>query len=163
MRTKEDRLVVPWVRNWTVKSGSLHAVNSYLEEIAAAFKSYGVRSAVGDQQSLASATQYLGERQIEYVRQVTNGAASEPVFDYLREQLRAGRLSLPDNDILQMQLKRLKERRDNGYEVAASRATTILPSRLQRRSSAPVSCRSGPRRASARFSRTGHRPRAGRR
>lgn len=119
VRTKEDRLVVPWVRNWTVKSGSLHPVNSYLEEIASAFKSYSVRNAVGDQQSLASATQYLRERQIEYVRQVTNGAASEPVFDYLREQLRAGRLSLPDNDILQMQLKRLEERRDNGYEVAA--------------------------------------------
>lgn len=127
IRTKEDRLVVPWVRNWTVKSGSLHPVYSYLEEIAAAFSSYGVHKAVGDQQSLAAASQYLGEKGVEYVRLVTNGQASEPVFDFLREQLRAGRLSLPDNEILRSQLKRLEERRDGAsYEVAATKGRDDL-------------------------------------
>lgn len=126
VRTADDKIVVPWVRNWTVKSGELHAIYTYLTEIASAFERYGVRKAIGDQQSLAAASQFLGERGVEYTRQITNGAASEPVFDFLREQLRARRVALPNSDILRQQLKRLEERRDKGYEVAASRGKDDL-------------------------------------
>lgn len=126
IRTPDDKIVVPWVRNWTVKSGELHPVYTYLGEIDEVFKRYGVRKAVGDQQSLAAATQFFAERGVEYARLITNGQASEPVFDFLREQLRAGRVVLPNNDILRQQLKRLEERRDKGYEVGASRGKDDL-------------------------------------
>jgi len=126
IRTKDDRIVVPWLRNWTVKSGELHPIYSYLTEIAEAFKRYRVWQAVGDQQSLPAASQYLSEKGITYTRLITNGAQSEPIFDFLREQLRAGRIVLPDNEILRQQLKRLEERRDKGYEVAASRGKDDL-------------------------------------
>ena len=45
------------------------------------------------------------------------------MFDYLRTQLREGRLVLPDDPALRAQLKSLEERRDGGrsYEVAARR------------------------------------------
>jgi hypothetical protein len=71
--------------------------------------------------ALPTAAQYFTERGIVYSRLVTNGAASEPVFDFLREAVRAGRLHLPDNEKLRAQLKVLQERRVNGYEVAAVR------------------------------------------
>jgi hypothetical protein len=121
VRTEDDRLVVPWLRVWSVQDGELHRVYDYLKEIESAYEAYGVQNAVGDQQSLPIAAQFMNERGVRYERLVTNGAASEPVFDFLREQLRAGRVTLPDSDILRSQLKRLEERRDGNYEVAASR------------------------------------------
>lgn len=126
IRMPDDKIVVPWVRCWSVKSGELHPVYSYFGEIAEAFKAFEVRKAVGDQQSLAAATQFFTERGVGYERLVTNGQASEPVFDFLREQLGAGRVALPDNDVLRNQLKRLEERRDKNYEVAASKGKDDL-------------------------------------
>ncbi len=119
--TENEQIIVAWVRKWSVKGGELHPVYTYLAEIAAACSLYGVWNGVGDKENLAAATQFFGGKYISYSHLVTNGAASEPVFDYLRTQLREGRLLLPDDPALRAQLKALEERRDGGrsYEVAA--------------------------------------------
>ncbi len=124
----KDKLVVVWCRKWSVKSGELHQVYSYFEEILAACQRYGCVAGVGDQQSLAAATQYFAQcGGIKYDRLVTQGNASEPVFDFLREQLRAGRLLLLDNPDLIAQLKALEIHRDVGsYEVSARRGKDDL-------------------------------------
>lgn len=119
---ENERIIVPWIRKWSVRAGELHPVYTYFKEIADACASYGVRYGVGDKESLAAATQYFGEKcHIEYSHLTTNGIASEPVFDYLRDQLREGRLFLVDDPVARSQLKALEERRDGGrsYEVAA--------------------------------------------
>ncbi len=121
--TENERIIVPWCRRWSAKGAELHAVYGYFSEIAVACAVYGVQVGVGDKESLAAATQFFGGKGIVYQHLVTNGAASEPVFDYLRTQLREGRLLLPDDPVLRAQLKSLEERRDGGrsYEVAARR------------------------------------------
>lgn len=126
--TENEQIVVPWVRKWTVKGTELHPVYSYLREIADACALYGAQVGVGDKESLAAATQFFSEKYIRYDHLVTNGAASEPVFDYLRTQLREGRLLLPDDPALRAQLKALEERRDGGrsYEVAARKGKDDL-------------------------------------
>jgi hypothetical protein len=119
--TEAEQIRVAWCRRWSVKGTELHPVYSYLAEIATACEAYGVSCGVGDKESLAAATQFFSGKGIVYQHLVTNGAASEPVFDYLRTQLREGRLLLPDDPVLRAQLKSLEERRDGGrsYEVAA--------------------------------------------
>jgi hypothetical protein len=119
--TDAEQIIVPWCRRWSVKGAELHPVYSYLAEIAAACELYGVQVGVGDKESLAAATQFFCGKGIVYQHLVTNGAASEPIFDYLRTQLREGRLLLPDDLVLRSQLRALEERRDGGrsYEVAS--------------------------------------------
>jgi hypothetical protein len=119
----KDKLVLVWARRWSVKSSELHPIYTYLEEILEACQRYGCVAGCGDQQSLAAAKQFFSERGgIAYERLVTNGLASEPVFDFLREQLRGGRLLLLDLPELVQQMKALEVRRDVGsYEVAAVR------------------------------------------
>jgi hypothetical protein len=116
-----EQIRVAWCRRWSVKGGELHPVYTYFAEIAVACEAYGVAVGVGDKESLAAATQFFCGKGIVYQHLVTNGAASEPVFDYFRTQLREGRLLLPDDPVLRAQLKSLEERRDGGrsYEVAA--------------------------------------------
>lgn len=119
--TENEQIVVPWSRRWSVRGGVIHPVYTYMAEIADACAAYGVQVGVGDKESLAAATQFFGGKGIVYQHLTTNGQASEPVFDYLRTQLREGRLLLPDDPVLRAQLKALEERRDGGrsYEVAA--------------------------------------------
>jgi hypothetical protein len=118
-----EKIAIVWARAWSVKAGQIHPVLSYMEEIAQACARFGVREGVGDQKSLAAAVQFFGQRGITYSHLVTNGAASEPVFDFLRTELNEGLLILPnDPPILKSQLRSLEERRDGGrsYEVAAT-------------------------------------------
>ena len=117
----DERIIVAWCRRWSVNGGELHPVYTYFAEIAVACEAYGVAVGVGDKESLAAATQFFSGKGIVYQHLTTNGQASEPVFDFLRSQLREGRLLLPDDAVLRSQLKSLEERRDGGrnYEVAA--------------------------------------------
>jgi hypothetical protein len=126
--TEAERIIVAWCRRWSVKGGELHPVYTYFAEIAVACETYGVSVGVGDKESLAAATQFFSGKGVVYQHLVTNGAASEPVFDYLRTQLREGRLLLPDDSVLRSQLKALEERRDGGrsYEVAARKGRDDL-------------------------------------
>lgn len=119
--TENEQIVVPWCRRWSVRGGVIHPVYTYMAEIADACAAYGVQVGVGDKESLAAATQFFGGKGIAYQHLTTNGQASEPIFDYLRTQLRESRLLLPDDPVLRAQLKALEERRDGGrnYEVAA--------------------------------------------
>lgn len=125
-RTEHDQLVVPWLRSWSVSGGKLHPITTYLGEIFDVAKAHNVREGVGDQVALPTAAQFFTERGIPYSRLVTNGVASEAIFDFLREAVRSGRLHLPDNEKLRAQLKALQERRANGYEVAAVRGKDDL-------------------------------------
>ena len=126
--TETEQIRVVWCRRWSVKGGTIHPVYTYMAEIAAACAAYGVQCGVGDKESLAAATQFFCGKGIVYQHLTTNGQASEPIFDYLRTQLREGRLLLPDDPVLRAQLKSLEERRDGGrsYEVAARKGKDDL-------------------------------------
>lgn len=119
-RTPDDKLIIPWLRNWTAKPGQLHEVYSYLSEIGSACNAYRIDHGAGDQQSLAAAYQFLKGKGVAYERVISNGQGSEPMFDYLREQMRSGRLHIVDSPLVRQQLKALEERRGVGsYEVGA--------------------------------------------
>ncbi|GEM_PF-5385384 len=115
VRTVEGKrkVAVLFARAW--KPGrSGHNVLDVLRQMGELCRQYGVGHARGDQKSMSVAEQVLGQYNVAFERVISAGAGSEQGFRTFLSLLNDGALTLPDDEALLTQLRRLEEKVGDG-------------------------------------------------